>query len=275
MKQKQKVNQKVKQEAEQNLELESEHLDQYKFDEHNMELYEKKTSQQSIIPPDLEEQVGELIAAYEIAMDRLAQREKALEIQFQSSDKFLNEQMEKITNLMSDLGEIITEAGAARWRLSAQDALRLGDLQLSTVKKLSEETKNLLTESCLRFERTSQSTIKNVQEAVSMFKVDEFKAYTEQCCEEVRKNSSAAVQKINEIFSWFQWKNMALVLGLSIIAAVVIGLYIDDEWPWELHDKVVKERAAGQALMNAWPHLSEVDHQYLENKLLQAGKKRN
>lgn len=233
----------------------------------------RSSSKAGSIPSHLEQQVGELVAAYEITMEKLSQKERALELQFQASDQFLNEQMEKINSLMTDLGEIITEAGAARWRLSAQDALRLGDLQLNMVKKLSEETKNLLNDSCSRFERASQTTIKNMQDAVSLYKIDDFKTYTEICVDKVKKESSQAVEKMADVFSWFQWKNMILTLGLSVIAAVVIGLYIDDEWPWELHSKVVKERAAGQALMNAWPHLDAVDHQYLENKLTAASKK--
>ena len=226
-----------------------------------------------LTPEELKQQAGELIAAYEIAMDRLAQREKALENQFEFSEKFLNDQLEKINALMIDLREIMTEAGAARWRLSAQDALKLGDLQLDIVKKLSEDTQRLMNESAQRFERTSQSTTKNIHDAVNMFKVEEFKQYTEHSCEEIKKTASSAMEKINEILNWFQWRNLVLVLGLSIIAAVVIGLYIDDEWPWELHETVIRERAAGQALMNAWPHLDAADQRYLEEKLLESNRK--
>jgi hypothetical protein len=235
----------------------------------------KKNGSRDIQLPDLEQQVGELVAAYEITMEKLAQKEKALELHFQASDSFLNDQLEKMNLLIVELGEMITEAGAARWRLSAQDALRLGDLQLSTVKKLSEETKNLMNDSCARYEKAALAATKNLKEAIAQFKMEEYKTYTENCAEEVKKNSSVALQKITDIFSWFQWKNMALCLGFSIIAAVVIGLYIDDEWPWELHSKVVKERAAGQALMNAWPHLDPSDHQYLEGKLQEAAKRNN
>jgi len=233
----------------------------------------KKNSLRETQLLDLEQQVGELVAAYEITMERLAQKEKALEAHFQASDNFLNDQLEKMNLLIVELAEMITEAGAARWRLSAQDALRLGDLQLNTVKKLSEETKNLMNESCAKYEKASEAATRNLKEAIAQFKIEDYKIYTETCAEEVKKSSSLAIQKIVGIFHWFQWKNMLLCLGLSIIAAVMIGLYIDDEWPWELHSKVVKERAAGQALMNAWPHLDPADHQYLENKLQEAAKR--
>jgi hypothetical protein len=225
------------------------------------------------IPASLMQQVAELIASYEMAMERLHAREKALDEQFEASEKFLDNQLEKVNTLVSDLREIMTEAGAARWRLSAQEALRLGDGQLQHLKKTSDDLKLLLNESCDRFERTSHSTTKTIHEAIDAFKVDEFKKYVEISHEEVKKTSTSAIAKINEILRWFQWKNLGLALGLSIISAVVIGLYIDDEWPWELHSKVVKERAAGEALMNAWPHLNQADQQYLEQKILKLSKK--
>jgi len=227
------------------------------------------------IPDSLMQQVAELIASYEMAMERVHEREKMLEEHFEASDKFLDHEIEKVNTLVSDLREIMTEAGAARWRLSAQEALRMGDLQIQNLKKTSDELKVLLNDSRERFERTSHSTVKTINESIDLFKVDEFKKYVEQSHEEVKKTSGAAIKRINDILRWFQWKNLGLALGLSIISAVVIGLYIDDEWPWELHSKVVKERAAGEALMNAWPHLNQADQQYLEQKILKLSKKGN
>jgi hypothetical protein len=225
-----------------------------------------------VIPSAVERQIAELIASYEIAMDRLAAREKALEAQFHSSENFLNEQLEKINTLMAELREIMTEAGAARWRLSAQEALKLGDTQLQSLHKLSEETRTMVRESCARFERTSSSTVKNVNEAVNSFNVEEFKNFVEYSYEKVKSASSVAVEKITDILRWFQWKNLLIALGLALVVAVAIGLYIDDEWPWEIHQKVVDQRKAGVALMNAWPHLNKNDQQFLQQKILDLSK---
>jgi hypothetical protein len=220
----------------------------------------------------LEQQVIELVATYEAAMDRLSQREKILDNQFEAHEKFLNAQIEKVNSLMADLHETITETGIARWKLSAQEALKLGDVQLQALRKLTEETKNLMSESCSRFERTSQTTVKHIHDAVDHFKLDDFKQYIEKSYEGVKKISSSAIEKIADVLRGFQWKNLALALALSIVAGVIMGLYIDDEWPWELHSTVVKQRTAGEALMNAWPYLSKTDQQYLENKMRRGNK---
>ncbi len=218
-------------------------------------------------PGELEQQIFALIATYETAMARIAQREKILETHIQASEKFLNTQIEKINLLMSELHTIMTEESIAKWQVSAKETLKLGDTQLQSLRKLKDETKSLMNESCTRFERTSNSTVKHIQEAIHNFNLDEFKQYVEKSYDGVKKTSSSTVEKISDVLHWFQWKNLMLALGLSIVVGVAIGLYIDGEWPWELHSTVVKQRTAGEALINAWPHLSKADQEYLGDRI--------
>lgn len=225
------------------------------------------------IPPALDKQVAELIAAYEMAVDKLAKQEKALDENFQACEHFLNDQIDKINALMADLREIMTEAGAARWRLSAQETLRLGDIQLQHLRKLGDESRHLISDSCARFERTSTTTVKNIHEAVNHLKIDEFKNYIEQSYDHVKSAATGSIEQIGGILNWFHWKNLLLALGLSLVVAVIVGLYINDEWPWEMHQDVIKQRSAGKALMNAWPHLTKDDQQFIEQKILNQNKK--
>lgn len=218
-------------------------------------------------PGKLEQKISALLVAYEAAMTRIAEREKILENHIQLSENFLTAQVEKINALITELRAIMTDDSIAKWQTSAQEALKLGDTQLQSLRKIKDETKNLMTESCTRFERTSNTTVKHIHEAMNNFKLDDFKQYVEKSYDRVKKTSSSAIEKITDVLHWFQWKNLTLALGLSIVAGVAIGLYIDGEWPWELHSTVVKQRTAGEALIHAWPHLSKVDQQYLGEKL--------
>src|SRR5476651_1209304 len=88
---------------------------------------------------ELEHKISALIATYETAMARIAQREKILETHIQASEEFLNTQIEKINLLMSELHTIMTEESIAKWQLSAQEALKLGDTQLHSLRKLKDE----------------------------------------------------------------------------------------------------------------------------------------
>jgi hypothetical protein len=112
-----------------------------------------------------------------------------------------------------------------------------------------------------------------VNEAIHAFKIDDFKYFIEESYEQVKNNSTKTVEEISNILQWFHWKNLALALGLSLVVAVMVGLYINAEWPWEIHQSVVKERAAGKALMNAWPHLSKDDQAFLQDKILKTNQK--
>lgn len=224
------------------------------------------------ITEELSSQITELLASYELAADRMRAREKEVEQRLTNADQFLNEQLEKVNALMADLRETMTEAGAARSRLAAKEALKLGEAQIETLRKMTNETNQTLRESCERFDRTVNTSAKNIQEAVNAFNIDEFKSYAEKSCVEIKDTAAIAMDKVTDVLKWFHWKNITLATGLSLMVAVCMGLYINDEWPWEMHGNVVKQRTAGQALMTAWPALNKTDQNYLEQNILKLSK---
>ncbi|MDX2164164.1 MAG: hypothetical protein SFW07_01970 [Gammaproteobacteria bacterium] len=204
------------------------------------------------LSPEIEQQLSALMTSYEAALADLNAREKNL-----------NEHIEKINALMNDLHQLITEA----------NVLKLGEHQLENLKKMNSEIQNTISDSCARFEKTSIATVKNVNEAIHAFKVDDFKYFIEESYDQARNNSVKTVEEVSKILRVFHWKNMGLALGLSLVVAVLIGLYMNAEWPWEIHQTVVKERAAGKALMNAWPHLNKDDQAFLQDKILKISQK--
>lgn len=224
------------------------------------------------IPQALSSQLAELAVSYQMAADKISEREKAAEQRMQAGDQFLTEQLDKINAMMADLREVMTEAGAARSRIAAKEALSANEVQIDHLKKMSSETSQTLRESCERFDRTISSTAKNISEAIGAFKIDEFQKFTEQSCLQIKDTASTAIGKMTDILRWFHWKNLALAAGLSLLVAIFMGLYINDEWPWEMHGDVVKQRNAGQAVMNAWPNLSKQDQQQLEQNIMQLSK---
>ena len=220
------------------------------------------------VSPDTQQQIAELIASYEVAMERLVSREKNMDTQYDLSEKFLNQQFEKISALITEISEVLTEAGAARMRLSMQEALKLGQQQIQSIQRVGEDTRNLMRDSCTRFERTAAASVKNINESINAVKIDDLKVFVEESYTLVKNHSTDAIKKVTQILKWFHWKNLMLALGVSVMTSVIIGLYLNAEWPWEIHQTIVKERAAGKAMLNAWPHLSRADQVYLEQKIL-------
>lgn len=220
------------------------------------------------LPPEIEKQIAELITSYETAMAKIAAREKMLDDQFELAEHFLNEKIEKINGVVMALRDVMTESGAARLRLSMQESLKLGSTQLETLKKINTETQTLISESCTRFEKTSYATVRNVHAAVHAFKIDDLKYLIQESHEQIKDNARKTINDVSKNLRFFHWKNIILALGLSLVVAVLMGLYMNAEWPWEVHQTVVKERAAGKALMNAWPHLNQDDQAFLQDKIL-------
>jgi len=204
------------------------------------------------LSPEIEQQLSALMTSYEATLAHLNAREKNL-----------NEHIEKINALMNDLRQLMTEA----------NVLKLGENQLENLKKMNSDIQNTISDSCSRFEKTSVATVKNVNEAINALKVDDFKYFIEESYDQAKNNSMKTVDEISKILRGFHWKNLALALGLSLVVAVLIGLYMNAEWPWEIHQSVVKERAAGKALMNAWPHLNKDDQAFLQDKILNISQK--
>ncbi len=151
---------------------------------------------------------------------------------------------------------------------SLQEALKLSTTQLDNLKQLNAETQSLLLESCPRFEKTSKSTVKNVNEAIKALKIDDFKYFIEESYDHVKTNSTKTIEDVASVVRFFYWKNLCVVLVTCIVMAVILSLYMNAEWPWEDHQTVVKERAAGKALMSAWPHLSKDGQALLQDKIL-------
>ena len=226
------------------------------------------TDVSSNIPANITRRIAELIASYEIAVDKMIIREKEIQDRLQRNEYFINEQIDKVNALLADFREVMTEAGAARWRISAENVLRQGKDHVKTLQDTAADIKKTLKENCDKFDRVSAGTVKTVNEAVASFRISDFKELTEKSCIQVKEAATGIIGHVTEVIKWFHWKNLAMAFGLSLMIAVIMGLYINDEWPWEMHANIVQQRAAGRALINAWPHLNKNDQQYLAERII-------
>jgi len=84
---------------------------------------------------------------------------------------------------------------------------------------------------------------------------------TEQSCEIVEETSTSAISRLRDTVKWFHWKNIGLAGVIAILSTLTISLYLTDEMPWEKHRQVAVQRQYGEALINAWPTLSEEERQ--------------
>ncbi len=216
---------------------------------------------------------AEFIANFEIAERKMDEWEQRLYEQ----EERVQQQLAAFQEATEELRSIMTEAGAARWRLSAEQALSLGQDHIQTLKELSDEQIKLQRErnehfmrlakkTFERLDRASEHAIKHIKETIETFNPTEMRQVAEKHREILESTSSSALTSINKLHQGFHWKSLAFAVVITFLASLSFGLYVQDELPWESHKQVELERNAGQTLINVWPKLSEATKQQILQK---------
>lgn len=223
---------------------------------------------------DVLRRMGEFIAYFEAAEQKMERWKHDIQETVKANQEQLNHQLLQIRDVTDDLREVMTDAGVARWRIAAESSLQQGKEHLKAIEAASqqhlealqasnEEFSNMAKKSFDRLDRASAYTIKNISEAISSFRVSDFQRLTEESCEIVRETSSTVIKRLKDTVKWFHWKNLAMAFAVTVFATLTIGLYLNDEMPWEIHKQVVAQRNAGEALMHAWNNLPENERQVI------------
>lgn len=207
--------------------------------------------------------MADFIALYEAAEEKLTSREKALEAKIKANERQISEQLTQIRSVLGDFQEIMTEAGAARWRTEARNVLEAGKEHLENLQNNSEQFLKYTKQSCERLDKAAAFTVKNVSKAVDAFQIEDIRTLSDKNTNVVNKTCKTAINRMSEIAKWFHWKNLGMVLGITLIVTMINGLYINDEWPWQSHAKILEQRHLAQAVMSAWADLTPADRQHI------------
>ncbi len=220
--------------------------------------------------------MGNFIAYAEVFENQMGQWQKDIEQRIHANNALIQNQLDELRETAENLRDVMTEAGVARWRIAAEESLKAGKQHIHTLENICEqhqqaiqsyndEFKKTAKTSFDRLDRASAYTIKNISEAISSFRISDFQRLTEQSCEIVAETSNSAIIRLKETVRWFHWKNLGLALAITLFASLTVGLYLNDEMPWDIHKHVVAQRNAGTALLNAWPSLSQSERQRILN----------
>lgn len=210
-------------------------------------------------------EMANFVALYETLEDKLITRETALEDKLLANETLLAKQLIQIKSAFAEFQAIMTEAGAARWRIAAENALREGQSHLQALEETSVNVAQSIKEGCEQLDQATAQTIAGITEATKVLPIKEFTQLIEQGNTQLKTTATATLEKTTDLIRWFHWKNLAMILALSVFVIFITGLYSNDEWPWEIHQQVVKERGAGRALIAAWPQLTPAEQQDIVN----------
>lgn len=226
---------------------------------------------------DAHRRMAEFAAYCEVAENKVFHWMQAIQETMEMNQKALQEQLQLISDATHEAQEVITYFNTAKLKINFENALlkneqqiekinMIGQEHLKAIETNSAEFQKMAKKSFEKLDRASTYTIKNISDAISSFRISDFQRFTEQSCEQVKDTSKATIIKLRDITRWFHWKNMAMVVSITLFVTLSMGLYLNDELPWEAHKRVVMQRNAGQALINAWPSLNQTEQQKIINQ---------
>lgn len=209
-------------------------------------------------------QMAEFTALYETVAENMHAREQALEQQLNRYHQFIEEKMHNLELMLGDFENILTQAGAARWRLAAEQALAQGESHLAAIQEMFDAFNGQVQSACYGLEKTSTEAAQRFQTAAKSLQLDELKKATSHSTATVDKLSTDAIKKINAVARLFHWERFGMAVVVALLAALVTGMFLNDETPIESHKKAMAERQAGRVLMAAWPNLNDSERERIQ-----------
>lgn len=210
-------------------------------------------------------EIADFVALYETLEEKLIAREIALETKLITGEKLLAEQLAKIKTCFTSFQSIMTDAGAARWRIAAETAVREGSDHLRSLKDASFDLSRTFKEGCEQIERTATAAIRGIEESANSFQINDLKESAVRGCEQIKETSRLGIKRISKLIKSFHAKSLMMCIALTIFVIFLTGLYVNDEWPWEIHQQAAKERSAGRTLLAAWSSLTPGQQQEIIN----------
>lgn len=195
--------------------------------------------------------------------DQIENQEKNLEKKLSKTEGYLEEQLQKLTQEIESYKELLVSANGAHFRNELKRLFEKSEQHVDMLKSVHDEIQTSVKSSCQQFKQVSDQASNAFSATLANIRPDEFKQYAESSCRRIEKTSSYIVRRMSAMINWFHWKNIFLALGITIVATLMLALYINDEAPWESHRIVKQERLAGATLMKIWPQLSEADRKLI------------
>lgn len=230
-------------------------------------------SQEEIIRlKTLLERSSEFIAYFELAEKKMQQWLLNIERNHQQQ---LNECLQKSEQLKEQaiaLNEMLSQTGIQQFRQSVHQALNQGEKQLQslyskgdailkTIKTQFEYFEQYTNKSLQQIESSSLQAIEIFHTELSKYDATQFHRIADESCMHIQEFAQDAVKKNRKILKSFQWRFLLLVILTTLLTTFVVGLYVADELPWEMHKQAMSERQAGRLLLSAWQDLSQQERQ--------------
>lgn len=189
------------------------------------------------------------------------------------------EQMNEIKTEIDRMQTIISEAGLECFQTAAEETLSQSDTYINGLKHTEEQLLRQIHDHRAELTRMIQHAMTRItqktaqaialfdekfEKKLSNFDAKQFNQIAHESCQHVEKSANAVIGQGRKLLKHFEWRSVTLTLATSLATALVLGLYTNAEYPWEMHQKAINERDAGRVLLEAWPSLTHLE----KNKIL-------
>ncbi len=216
---------------------------------------------------ELFEAINTLLGSAKAAKENLTAREQAFETKLAKVEQLVENQLTDIQKTVHHFKQTLDELNSQNWQ-SIIDAIQNSSQQSTQgLQELYSNTQKTITDTCKHFEQASTAMVRNLGRTINSLQTNDIEQFAENCTEQVKTVVKSAQQRMQDTLQWFHWKNLAAATFISMIIVLGLGLYINGEWPWQAHQTIVKQRSAGQALINSWPQLSITDQLLIERNV--------
>jgi hypothetical protein len=212
---------------------------------------------------DVWAELHESIARYELTQNIYDTHDKSFIKELAIDKAHLNDRIQNALVEVDMLRNTLTRFGLSKFHLDAEKLLNAGKESLRSLHTNSDMAKEQINVACKCLKWHSIDTTKKISKSCASLRLRGMTEYAENHATELESAMKNYNNSISGATRQFHWKNLVLSALLTLTVGLLMSLYIDHEWPWEMRAQIIKERHEGQALINAWSKLSLLDQQML------------
>lgn len=220
----------------------------------------------------LSKRAATFIAQFEVAQEKVEHWQQTISDIISEQNNRLQSQLVSIEQQSTALSEMMTDTGAARFRVAAEKSLQQGREHINAIDSLfqgqqknfeiqQKKLDNTVSTHMQEMEKAENRVSRKIQNFLAQLNVEEMRELADTSRIAIEKTSADAILQSSRQLRWFNWKHFAFVITAIAFNTLVLTMYLNDEMPWETHQHASQERVAGKALMHAWPSLPEASKQ--------------
>ncbi len=225
----------------------------------------------------LSKRTAMFIAQFEVAQEKVECWQNNVSQLILDQQQRLESQLASIETQSNAMAELMTDTGAARFRVTAEKSLQQGKQHIEAIDALFQEQQvnfekqqskldSIVATHMSEMKKAESRVAKKIQNFISQLNVEEMRELADTSRVAIEQTSTNAILQSGRLLRWFNWKHLAFVLTAVAFNTLILTMYINDEMPWETHQYAIQERLAGQALLKAWSSLpDESKHHILQH----------